>query len=101
LRINGTPGFEPGTCLKVLWKRGPQTDYTRLIKIEDGQKNYKLYEAFSKISSFYYKEAGTTFSDNVTYEEKMCVFQLNASKDEEDENMIAVVEVNMSKHVNK
>lgn len=65
---------DDGDCqLEILWKRGPQADKSPLFSIDSSSSQIDLDHEFNKVSSFY-------SSDNVTFEDKMCIIQVNLVK---------------------
>jgi hypothetical protein len=65
---------DDGDCqLEIIWKRGPQADKSPLFSIDSNSSEIELDHEFSKVSSFY-------TSDNLSFEEKKCIIQVNLVK---------------------
>ena len=59
----------PACVLVVEWKRGPESQQTRPVELNDIVPDHEMNDVFSKVSSFYSKNNGK-------YEKKVCNFIL-------------------------
>ena len=87
---------EEDLVVKVIWKRGPQSDETEEYDLNQYEPDVEADYNFTRISTFYTGDAGKT------YNKKGCDFQIMLGKDSKNMSMVASLENHdMAPFVNK
>ena len=81
--------IEEPTKVKIIWKRGPETQESEVIELNPYSPEVELNERFVKVSSFYSKD------ERITHEPKTCDILL-MKVDEEDETKNEVIAKNLN-----
>ena len=82
--------------IQVVWKRGPQSDYSDLFELNQYEPDAEANYIFNRISTFYTKDGGKT------YDKKTCDFSIMLGPDKDNLQEIAKIEGhNMAPFVNQ